>query len=627
MINKLAKIHKTWVSKLILSLTALSFMSLFGVSSYLSNANNNRAVIRVDNIEILQSQFAYMAQNEIAVASKLLGNEEELSEDMRLALIYALSQKLVADSVIDRTANKYNIVFSPQFIHSMIVNDATFKDANGNFSKDMFVDLLSKSGLTEAEYVKSVKRNLVRRLLIDGQVLNVNVPQVLSDAETKVDNKRRTFKYVNIKPDDMNIDRAITEGEIEQYYEDFSSEYMEPERRDLTVLYVSLADVLNNISVSQEDIQFYYDDNKADYETPETRQVLQMMFDTEKEANKAFFELQNGKDFYDVAQEVAGQTKEDTDLGFATSDELLPEISAEVFVTEKGQYTKPVKVGDVWQIMKVEDIKEGTKADYAVVSDEIEKIIKDDRLYDASYELLTSIEDKLAAGSDLETISQELNLKLYNVKGFAEDKTSSDLPAEIEELSKTDEFVDTAFSYTLNETSQVFETDNGLMAVRIDAVDATHPKPLEEVKDDIVKLWSDNEKTAIAQEKLNDVMHDLENGDDLSEVGARYGLDVYNSRPITRNETFDNVGYEDVRVMFTEPLNTPRQIQIGNDFTVAVAVEDYDNSVELTQEEKDLIKRKSNQSLTKDFADALLKSYADDYKIRVKYKLMGLTDL
>jgi len=40
-----------------------------------------------------------------------------------------------------------------------------------------------------------------------------------------------------------------------------------------------------------------------------------------------------------------------------------------------------------------------------------------------------------------------------------------------------------------------------------------------------------------------------------------------------------------------------------------------------------LVKRNAEQQLLSAFADALLKSYADEYKIRVKYKLMGLTDL
>ena len=627
MITKLAKAQKGWVAKLILTLTALSFMSLFGVSSYISNANNNRAVIKVDNMEILQSQFSYLAQNELATATKLLGEDKELTEDMRIAIVYGLSQKLLADTVMDRTANKHNVVFSPNFIHNLIVNDASFRDENGKFDRDIFREVLSRSSLSEAEYVKAVSRNLARRLIIDAQVLNINTPKVLLDAETKVNNKRRTFKYINIKPSEMKIDRDISDEEVNQYYEDFSTNFMEPERRDLTVLYVPMQNIYDSIIISDEDIKFYYDDNKSDYETPETRQVLQMIFDDETTANKAYFELAQNKDFYEVAREIANQTDEDTDLGFASRDELMAELAAEVFALNKGEYTKPVYVNDMWQIMKVADIKEGTKTDYEVAKTEIEKILKDEKLYDASYDVLASIEDKLGAGTDLETIATELGLTVGKVSGYAEDKTAKSVADGLGNLVSSADFTDMAFIYATGETSQVLETDDGLFAVRVDAVNETHPKPLSEVRNDIVKLWSDNEQSAIAQEKLNDVMHDLENGDNLSDVGPRYGLDVYNSRPITRNETFSNVSYTDVRAMFSEALNTPRQMQYGNDYVVAVAVEDFDNSVELTDEEKELVKRNASGLMTRAFADALLKSYADEYKIRVKYKLMGLTDL
>ena len=627
MINKLAKAQKGWGAKLILSLTALSFMSLFGVSGYLSSAGSNRTVIKVDNIEISQSEFYYRTQNELAIAKSLIGEDQELTEEMRIAIIYRLAQKMLTDSVLDRTADKYNIMFNPEFINNVIFSDPSFKDASGNFSREVFSEILSKSGLSQNEYVKSVNRNMVRRLLVDGQVLNINVPEVLLKAQAKVDNKRRTFKYVNIKASDMNIDRTISEEETNQYYTDFSANFMEPERRNLSVLYIPMQNIFDNIKVSDEDIKFYYDENTSDYETPEKRQVLQMMFDSQETTSNAYAALQNGKSFYDVASEFANQSKEDTDLGFVSAEELLPELSSEVFAINKGEYTAPIKVGEVWQIAKVEDVEAGSKTDYATASMEIEKILKDERLYDESYEILTSIEDKLAAGTDMETVSQEVNATVYKVEGMAEDNTGLNVPEELKELVKEQEFIDAAFSYVAGEVSQVIEVKDGLMVVRIDEVNEAHPKALETVKDEIVQLWSDNERSAIANEKLNDVMHDLENGDEFSEVANRYGLEVYKSRPITRNETFADIPYNEVREMFTESLNTPRQIQIGSDYVVAVALEDYNNMVEATKEEKDLVKRKAYNSLNNDFVNALLKSYSDEYKIRMKYKLMGLTDL
>mgnify|MGYP002766517336 CR=1 FL=1 len=56
----------SWLVKGILILTALSFMSLFGVSGYINTANSNKPVIKVDDLEISQSEFNYLLQKELA---------------------------------------------------------------------------------------------------------------------------------------------------------------------------------------------------------------------------------------------------------------------------------------------------------------------------------------------------------------------------------------------------------------------------------------------------------------------------------------------------------------------------------------------------------------------------------
>ncbi|MBP1532467.1 MAG: SurA N-terminal domain-containing protein, partial [Alphaproteobacteria bacterium] len=65
MINKFGKMRDSWFTKIILSITALSFMSLFGVSGYINYANSNKSVIKVDDIEISQSEFSYLLQRQL----------------------------------------------------------------------------------------------------------------------------------------------------------------------------------------------------------------------------------------------------------------------------------------------------------------------------------------------------------------------------------------------------------------------------------------------------------------------------------------------------------------------------------------------------------------------------------
>lgn len=623
MINKLAKAQKSWIAKFILILTALSFMSLFGVTGYINSAGSNRTVIKVDNIEISQAQFSYLLQREINAARNLLGDNFDLTDEMRQALIQAQTQQLVQDAVLDRTEAKYHVSFRPSLIQSIIFNDPAFKDASGNFNRDVFRQVLARGETTEEDLVADIKRDLTRRLLINMPVEGINVPEVLRRAEEMVDNKRRTFKYVFIRPAEIKVDRKISEDEVEQYYEDFAPNFIEPERRDATVMILSLKDIADKMVIEDDEIKAYYEAHKNEYEKPETRQVLQMMFADAETADKAFSALQSGGDFYQVAADVAGQSKEDTDLGYVAQDELVYELAEEAFSLSKGEYTKPVQVGDMWQILQVADIKAGEKAAYDKVAADIREILINERLYDESYEILTQAEDALAAGSTLEALAETYTEPLLNIQGVAEDGSVSAVAPEAAFLLQNVDFIDTVFSYNAGEISQVLETDDGLAVVRVDKVAESHPKSIDEVRGEIEELWAVNEKAAIAQEMLNNLMYDLENGDTLSSAAKRYGLKVYRSQPITRNETFGNIGYADIREMFTEPLGTPKQMQQGEDYVVAVAEEDYKNSAPLSESEQILIKQKAYLSLVTDFAEAMLTSYADEYDIRIKYKLLG----
>lgn len=623
MINKLAKAQKSWVAKLILTLTALSFMSLFGVSGYINSAGQNRTVIEVDNIEISQAQFYYQFQKELNAAQNLLGDEADLTEDMRQALLQMVISQMVQDAVLDRTEAKYHVLFSPALIQAFIVNDGAFKDASGNFNRDLFRQVLSRSGISEAEFVQSLKRDLTKRILVNIPVQNFNVPAVLVKAAAKADNKRRTFNYVMINPENVVIDRAITEEEINQYYDDFSSNFVEPERRDVKVLYLSMADIAENMQITDDDIQAYYNEHKAEFETPEKRNVLQMIFADETSANKAFFKLQNGEDFYVVAESEAGQSKEDTDLGYVAEDELIETLAQEAFTLDKGAYGKPFEVDGSWQILKVADIEPASKTAYETAALQIKNILKDERLYDATYETLVNVEDALAAGESLEAVADKFNAKLTEVKGLAEDGSVKQASDDMLNVVQNRDFADTAFSYNVGEVSQVVETDEGIAVLQVEKIAESHVKDLADVRDEIVKLWSENERTAIAQEKLNDVMYDMENGDKLEDAAKRYGLALYKSQPITRNETFANIGYADIREMFTDALLTPKQIQLGNTYIVAVATQDYESSDDLSESETALVKQKAYLSLLSDFSEAMLSAYAKDYDIKIEYKLLG----
>ncbi len=628
MINKLAKAQKSWIAKLILTLTALSFMSLFGITGYISSASNNRTVIKVDDVTVSQAEFSYEFQKELNAAKNLMDIDlnEDANEEIRSHLMNAIAQKMVKNAIIDRTAQKYHVSFRPELVGRIIMSEPAFHDLSGQFNRDLFRRVLSENNISETEYTHSVERGLAEQILIAWPVKNITVPQALIDAELKIDNKRRTFKYVSVDPNDLKVERQISQDEIEQYYDDFAPSFIAPETRDLSVIYLSVDDISSQMEISDDEIKAYYDEHVENYETPEKREVLQMMFENEEDANKAYEELQKGRNFYAVADSIAKQTKEETELGIVSENELIFEIAEDVFALKKNGYTKPVQMGDVWQIMKVTNIVPPSKVDYAKASKEIKNEILSEGLYDQMYETVGKIEDELGAGKDLEEIAQTFNAKILKVKGLSDDGNVQDAPESLKEIVRSSDFIDAAFSYALAEISQTIETDEGLAVLRVDDIVESHQKSLEEVTPEIKTLWAANEKTAMAQEKINDMMHDLENGDDFSKTARRYGLTAYKSQPITRNETFADLNYADIRELFMQELNNPYQTTAGDKYIIAVAEQDYKNSAPLSENEKALVIVKNQQSLAADLQKAMLDSYAKDYKIKVKYKLMGIED-
>ncbi len=628
MINKLAKAQKSWIAKLILTLTALSFMSLFGITGYLTSASNNRTVIKVDNIEISQAEFNYELQKELNAAKNILDVplDDDANQDFRESLTNAVASKMFKDALIDRTAQKYHVSFSNDYVNAIIAKEPSFRDLAGNFNKELFRRILRENNITEAEYVRALKRNLAEQILTLWPAQNVYVPQVLVDAQTKVDNKRRTFKYMTIEPDSLKVDREISEDEIAQYYEDFASMFVEPERRDLSLFYLSLDDIATYTDVTEEDIKAYYDEHIDEYEKKERRQVLQMMFEDEQSALKAFEALENGEDFYEVASQQASQTREETNLGVVFENDLVFEIAEDTFALDKGGYTKPIAVGDIFQIIKVEDIIAPEKTDYQEAQKQIKQELVNDRLYETVYDLVSKTDDALAEGKTLSQIADQYKKSVYTVKGLSDDGSALEVAQNLKDVIKEQDVVEEAFSYAQGEVSSTIETNNGLLVLRVDRIVESHQKPAADVTEDIKSLWAENEKEALAQEMLNDIMHDLQEGDDFAKTAQRYGLHVYRSQPITRNETFASLNYQQIRELFMLGLDTPYQTNIDGNYVIAVGVEDFDNADSSDTESADLVRLKVRYALVKDLQKAMLDSYAKNYKTKIKYNLMGLAD-
>lgn len=626
MMTKIRSVQDSWAAKSILILTALSFMSLFGVSGYLSSAGKNRPIIKVDDIIVYQDEIRNQYNQELQAAKNLFGDNIDVNDNMKNAILQNIVQKDLVNAILQKTSEDLNVSISNDLVKKIIYSKAEFMDANGNFSLDKLRRLLNASGWTEQRYIDTLRKDIEKQHLVQNPVENINIPAFMNKYLAQLENQKKVFKYIEIRPESLKVDRQISQEELEQYYQDFAAQFEEPETRNVSFIELSVDKLASKVTPSETDIKNYYNENINQFVIPENRNVLQMVFDNQDDADKAFAALNAGGDFYNVAKQFAKQDKAATQLGEVSKDMLIADMSDAVFDLKVGDYTNPIKSELGWHIMKVTNIIPKKETSLAAARNKIIDAIRKEKAYDEAYNAVAEIEDKIGAGATLESIAEEYNARINKVIGLNEEGKSKSAPASHNKLIASTDFIDAAFSYNSGEISQVLEGDNGFTIVRVDSVTDAHPKELSEVKGEIQKMWAANEKNAIAQEIINDVTHDLENGDEIGDVGRRFELPVKTTKAIKHTENFAGLSRIQIEELFQEKLGTPKLISNDEVNLIVVPTKVIKASDNLSKEELEVLRSKAQADMSQAAANELIDAYGSNYKVRVKYKYLGLAD-
>ncbi len=623
MISKLAKAKDNWFFKIISIAVAVSFVSLFGVTGYISTASQNQTVVNVNGQKISQSEFSYRLQKELNALKSLTGGELDISDEMRNTLADGVLRQIVNESVLDQTMVKYGIYFPKAFVQQVVFSRPEFiNPANGQFHPELFKRYLSNAGMSESEYIAAVKRMMAQKILVDDMVADFGVPQVLSQAIHKMDNQRKTFKYVTISPADIKIERKITDDEIKQYFDDFSENFMIPETRDVEVLFVPNEAVLKKYAASDEMVEDYFKQNKAELDQPEKREVLQMVFTDKATAEKALAQVKAGKAFADVAKTLKAENADEPTLGIVAQDELADDLAAKVFEM-KTNAPEMLEVADSWQVISIKNVIPAKEAVFAEVKPQIIALLENENLYEALREARAEMDDAANAGKTMAEIGAQFGVKPLIVDGISEETPVKNAPQGLQTL----DFNEIVFSYGLDEISAAEEFDEGVALVKINKITDAHLPEMEAIKDKIVALWTVQEKNALAKEMAENIISDTEDGSSLADAAKARGLEVFRSSPLSRNETFAGLTKGEINDLFiAEEGKVELFERSGNAYILAAPFETVNYKDELTEEKLKDVQERAKELMAADMNKAALDNYAADYKVKIDYDLAGFSE-
>lgn len=494
----------------------------YGVTSFSTGLDE---LGRVGERTITVNEYARALSQEVDAFSAQIGQRVGFAQAQELGLDRTVQAQLVAIATLENEADRLGVSVGDGAVRERILNAPALQGVDGKFDRDTYSQFLNRQGQSEAEF-EATLRNEAARTLLQGAVLGgVSAPRSLVDRLAAWQAETRSFVHAELLASDLEtpVD-APSDAEIDAWYAAHPDDYMRPETRRISYVWLSPDQIIDAVEVDEEALKTVYEERKADYLIPERRLVARLVYPTAEEAQDAKARLEAGQISFGELVGERGLTIEDVDMGELSRADLGSAADA-VFALDEPGVVGPVDTDLGPALFAMNGVLEAQETSFEEAREELRGEVAMDRARRQIADQVEAIEDLLAGGATLEEVAKETGMVLGQIDFNSESEGG---------LSGYAPFREAAASVT----EESFPTlaaldDGGVFALRLDGVEPAATRPLDEVRDQVIADWSANETHKRLLDLAVELIAQIENGATLASLGL----------VTTRHDDFGRDGY------------------------------------------------------------------------------------
>ncbi len=475
----------------ILFVLLIACFGLWGVGDFIRQLPNDTAVITVGSTKIKPPEIQAGIARGIDAMKPYFGGNIDRSQARQLGIVDRAVNELIDQSLIDQEIDRLQLTVGDEQIAETIQQDPTFHGKDGQFDRELLDGLLAEHKLNETQYMAMLHHQVPRQGLLQVVAANARTPNALAAMLYRKRAEKRAVDYVFLDGSGLSTIAKPTEKQLADFYKQNLSSFTAPEYRRVTILTLTTADVINQVTVSEDKLQDYYQQNLEEFSKPETRDVSHMLLPDEASAKLAESALKSGKTFEEVAKTVAHQDPDTLKLGVITRQMLPSDLAGPAFSMTPGTSSAPIKTQFGWSIVRINAVAPAHVVSYADAKAQVIREAKASAANDALYQLSNRVEDAIAAGADLAAIAQQFSLKPQTIEAIDAAGKGPDgmplmtLPVDNPSLTKL------VFQSTQGQLSPLTQSKDGKsFVVRVDGIIPATPKPYDKVKTEVAKAWT-----------------------------------------------------------------------------------------------------------------------------------------
>lgn len=514
--------------KVILGVIILSFV-FTGVSGYIGSGANSSAA-KVGNDEISRGDFEREYQNQRNQMQAQLGDyfsnllaDQNYLNNFRKSVL----DRMIDDKLLERHAESLGLRVSDAQVRQQIFEFPQFQ-LEGKFDEDIYQATLRRAGFTAHSFSENLRKSILREQLrnaIEGTDFSL-AGEV--ESQSKLMSQTRDVKKITLSLSDFAQKVKLSDEEINDYYQQHTSEYTRPEQMKVAYIELSAEKLKNNIVVSDSDAMAYYQDNIDKYTSEEQRRVSHILIqgDDKAKAQKVLDKLKAGADFSTLAKEDSedvGSAQEGGSLGWIERDVMDPEFEKAAFALKQpGEMTDLVKSEFGYHIIKLDELKAPETEPYKSVAKVIKQELRDQKAADEFYALQTQLETQAYESPDsLDAAAEAIKANIQTTDFISDDSAP--------ELLKSATVLQALDNPEVKEdglNSEVIEiAPEHVLVVRINDTRPEKLLPLNEVREDVVKAATEVKARESAEKLAASIVKELKAGkeDLLKKYDLKFG--------------------------------------------------------------------------------------------------------
>ncbi len=525
------------ITFIVLGVIALAFAAgdITGLSSMTGGAGiTGGDVAKVGKAEVTVNELKTQAQTQLEGF-----RQEQPTLDMATFVnqggLDGTLDRIISSMALEQFGRAQGMVVSKRAVDGQIASIPALQGPTGKFDENLYRQVLAQRKLTDAQIRSDIVRDTFAQQLTIPSTGATQVSSQLALPYASLLLEKRTGTIGFIPAAVVPAGPAPSDADLNMFYKRNIARYTVPERRIVRYAIVSPDRVKAQAVPTDAEIAKSYQQDRARYAATEKRTITQVVVADQAGATALAAKVKAGTSLADAAR--AAGLEASTQAGVekaAYAGTASAQVADAVFAAPSGAVIGPVRTQLGWTVAKVDKIENVAGRSLDQVRGEIAAALGIQKAAAALSDAHDKIDDSLSKNATFDEVIADQKLAAVTTpaliaSGVNPDDASSKPDPAIAPL------VAAAFQAADGDGPQLVQlgTDGGFAVVALGRVVPATPRPLAQVRADVLRDVTAERARQAARKVAADVLARINKGMPIQQSLAQTKLPIPAARPLT----------------------------------------------------------------------------------------------